>query len=156
LAVKLILTFYETVKTYLEGLKGAQERVAALEGAVAMGEQKFTDLAKELGQEKKSRGLLRAALLTKADLVAELEQKLQISQANQQELEKTINKSKKEIAELQNQLRELKAQQAPTESSAVIVEVKKKSTSNSEASGEQGESPSPSDAIDWVLKEKAK
>jgi type II secretory pathway predicted ATPase ExeA len=146
----------EELTAGLEELKGAKERVAALEGAVAMGEQKFTDLAKELGQEKKSRGLLRAALLTKADLVAELEQKLQISQANQQELEKTINKSKKEIAELQNQLRELKAQQAPTESSAVIVEVKKKSTSNSEASGEQGESPSPSDEIDWVLKEKAK
>ena len=99
---------------------------------------------------------LDAELSKKADIVAELQQKLAATVSSRSELENNIGKSRKEIAELQNQLREPKAQQAPTESSAVIVDVKPKSTSPSEASGERGESPSPSDIIDWVLKKKAK
>ena len=153
----------ESLTADLEELKGAKERVAEFEGQAAMheqtltqSEQKVTDLTNALNREKKSRGLLRAALLTKVDLVAELQQKLQISQTNQKELEQTINKNKKEIAELQEQLRELKAQQAPTETSPIIVDVKKKSISKSEGSGEQGNSPSPSDVIDRVLQKKAK
>jgi hypothetical protein len=92
----------------------------------------------------------------KAGLVAGLQQKLETTLSGRSELENNIEKSRDEIAELQNQLRDLKAQQVPTDSSAVIVDVKPKPTSKSEAAGKQAESPSPSDIIDWVLKKKAK
>jgi chromosome segregation protein len=154
---------YEELRADLNELKGAKERAAALEGelaardqALSRSEQQLSHLAKELDQEKESRRLLSSELSIKADLVAEFQQRLQTSQANQHELEKTIEKSKKEIAALQNQQKGLKAQQIPSESSAVIFDVKPKTTSKSEASGEQDESPSPSDIIDWVLKKKAK
>ncbi len=100
--------------------------------------------------------MLRSELSSMANLVEEFQQNLKASKTSQLRLENDIEKSKKEIAELQNQIGEHKAQQTPTESSPVIVDVKKKSTSKSEPSGEQGESPSPSDIIDWVLKKKAK
>ncbi len=74
----------EELTADLEELKGAKERVAALEGEVAMreqtlsqSEQKVTDLTNALDREKKGQELLRAELSTKADLVAELEQKLE-------------------------------------------------------------------------------
>ena len=113
-----------------------------------------SELEREL--EKKGRELLGAELSTKAGQAAELQQKLETTLSGGVELENDIEKSRKEIAALQNQLRELKAQQAPAEPVPVIVDVKPKSTSKSEASAEQGESPSPSDIIDWVLKKKAK
>ncbi len=153
----------EALTADLAELKGVQERVAALEGGAAareqklsQSEQKIADLTNALIQEKKGQELLSSQLSTKADLVAEFQQKLQTSQANQYELEKTIEKSRKEIAALQVQLRELKAQQAPAEPVPVSVDVKPKSTSKSEASAEQGESLSPSDLIDSILKRKAK
>ena len=89
-------------------------------------------------------------------MILELQQKLQTSQSDQQELERTNKKGEKEIAEIQNLQRDRKAQQIPTEPSAGMDDVKKKSTLQSEASGKQDESPRPSKIIDWVLKKKAK
>jgi chromosome segregation ATPase len=153
----------EELTANIEALKGAKERAAALEGELAERdqmisflEQRLSRLAKELDQEKKSRELLSSEDTSKSDLISEFQQKLQTSQSNQQELEKTIKKGEKEIAEIQNQLRSLKARQTATEPSAVIDDVKKKSTSKIEVSGEQDESPRPSNIIDYVLKKKAK
>ena len=156
-------TRYEALTAELSELKGAEGTVVALEGefamrdqALARSEQQLSQLAKELDQEKKNRGLLRSEISTKADLVSAFQQKLQNSQANQQALEETLNKSKKEIAELQNQLGEIHAQPAPTKSAPVIVDLKETSTLKSEAYGKQVESPNPAAVIDWVLKKKAK
>jgi septal ring factor EnvC (AmiA/AmiB activator) len=101
-----------------------------------------------------SRKLLSSELSQKEDLVSEFQQKLQTSQSNQQELEKTIKKGEKEIAELQNLKRDPNAQQIPTEASGEIDDVKQISPSKSEAFREQDESPRPSKIIDWVLKKK--
>jgi chromosome segregation ATPase len=147
----------------LNELRDAKERVAELE-AVAAGreqtlsqtQQKLLDLAEELDREKTSTETLNSELLMKADLVAELQQKLETTLSGRAKLVDDSTKSRKEISELQNQLRELKAQPAATGPSAVIVDVKPKSTSPSEASGEQDQSPSPFDIIDRVLKKKAK
>jgi hypothetical protein len=78
------------------------------------------------------------------------------SQFDALEFEAEIEKSTINIDELQDQLKDLTPHQAPPETLPVIVDVNKKSTSKSEASAEQGESPSPSDIIDRVLKKKAK
>jgi type II secretory pathway predicted ATPase ExeA/predicted nucleic acid-binding Zn-ribbon protein len=153
----------EELTANIEALKGAKERAAALEGelaerdqAISLLEQRLSRLAKELDQEKKSRELLSSELSKKSELVSEFQQKLQASQSNRQELEKTIKKGEKDIVEIQNQLRSLKARQTATEPSAVIDDVKEKSTSKIEASGEQDELPRPSNIIDYVLKKKAK
>jgi len=105
----------EELTADLEELKGAKERVAALEGVATMREQNLSqleqtlvELTEELDREKKNREVLSSQLSIKADLAAQFQQMLQTSKANQQEIEKTIQKSKKEIAEVQNQLRELK------------------------------------------------
>jgi chromosome segregation ATPase len=152
---------YEELTVDSQELKGLKERVAALEGDLATkdqtlsrSEQRISHLVKELDQEKQKRELLSSELSLKIDLVTEFQQKLKAFQINQQELEKTIKKSAKKNAKLQNQLRKLEAQKDPTESSSVTVEMKKKSTSQSEASGEGGKSRNPSDIIDWVLKKK--
>ena len=153
----------EALTTALEELKGAEERAAALEGELATRDQAFSrsekrlsDLTKELDQEKKSRELLSSDLSSKEDLIAELQEKLGSSQSDALEFEAKIEDSKIKINDLLEQLKDLKPQQAPTEPAPVIVDVKKKSTSPSEVSAEQGESPSPADIIDWVLKKKAK
>jgi len=153
----------EALSADLAELKGAQGRVAELKGAAARREQtlsqtrqKLAELAEELDREKTRKETLNAELSKKADIVAELQQKLAATVSSRSELENNIGKSRKEIAELQNQLRGLKAQPVPTGPSAVIVDVKPKSTSPSAASGEPAESPSPFDIIDKVLKKKAK
>ncbi len=153
----------EALTSDLTELIRAKERVALLEGEEAMkdqalsrSEQKLSQLAKELDQEKKSRELLRSEISKKADLVSAFQQKLQTSQANQQELEETLNQSKKEIAALQNQIGEIQAQPSPTKPAPIIVEMKETSTLKSEAYGKQVESPNPTAVIDWVLKKKAK
>jgi chromosome segregation ATPase len=147
----------------LKELKGAKERVVALEGELATKdqvlsqfEQKVAELAEKLDREKKGQDLLRAELSTKADLVAEVQQKLAAALSSQAELANEIEKSRKEIAELKIQLKGLKAQQASGESAAVSVEVKPKPTSASEGSGKQGESPNPADLINGALQKKAK
>ena len=68
----------------------------------------------------------------------------------------SIEKSRKETAELKNQLKGLEAQEAAGEFAAVSVEEEPKPTTPSEASVEQDKSPSPFDIIDRVLKKKAK
>ncbi len=154
---------YEAITADLNESKSAKKRVVALEGELAMrdqalsrSEQQLSQLAKELDQEKKSRELLRSEISKKADLVSAFQQKLQTSQANQQALEETLNQSKKEIAELQNQIGEIQAQPSPTKSAPIIVDMKETSTLKSEAYGKQVESPNPAAVIDWVLKKKAK
>ena len=87
-----------------------------------------------------------------ADLVADLREKLETTLSDRAELENDIEKSKKGIAVLQSQLRERKAQQAPTESSPAIVDVKKESPSKSEAFADQDETLSPIDVMDWLFK----
>jgi len=153
----------EKLTADLEELKGAKELVAGLESELAERdqtisflEQRLSHIAKVLDKEKKNRELLSPEDTSKTDLISELQQKLQTSQSNLQELEKTNKKGEKEIAELQNQLRSLKARQTATEPSAVIDDVKEKSTSKIEASGERDELPRPSNIIDYVLKKKAK
>ena len=154
---------YEELSADIQELRGVKERVAALEGdlatkdlAFSQAEQKVTELTNALDQEKKNRELLSSELSLKSALVTDFQQKLQTSQANEQALEKTIIKSIKEIAALQNQLEKRKAQKAPTESSPAIVDVKKESPSESETFAEEGEPLSPNDVIDWVIKQKAK
>ena len=153
----------EELTAGLEELKGTKELVAGLESELAERdqtisflEQRLSQITKELDQERKNRELLSSELSKKSEMVSEFQQKLQTSQSNQVELEKTIKNGEKEIAEIQNQLRSLKARQTATEPSAVIDDVKEKSTSKIEASGEQDESPKPSNIIDYVLKKKAK
>jgi type II secretory pathway predicted ATPase ExeA/chromosome segregation ATPase len=66
--------------TELKALQGAKERVTELENAVAQreqllseSEQKLTELAKYLAQEKKSKDVIQAELSSKVALAAELE-----------------------------------------------------------------------------------
>ena len=154
---------YEELTADLQELKGVKEHVATLEDdlatidqALSRSEQQISYLEKELDQEKKRKEMLNSELSLKADLVAELQEKLEATLSSRAELEDDIKKSKIENMELQSQLKELKAQQAPTESSPPIVDAKKESPSTSEAFSEQGEAPSPIDIIDWVFKKKAK
>ncbi len=106
----------------LNELKGAKERVALLEGMTArreqtlsQSEQKVTDLTDGLDREKKSQELLRAELSTKANLVAELQQKMEITLSSQSKLENEIEISKNENAALQSQLSDLKAQKTTSD-----------------------------------------
>ncbi len=145
---------YAGLSADIQELKGAKDRVAELESAAAVREQTLTltkpqvaDLTAALEQEKKAREQLRNELSTKADRLAELEQKLtaaltrraelendvkignskvaefqqklQTSQTDQQVLQAAIEKREKEIAVLQNQLKGPEAQPAPTVSSTV-------------------------------------
>ena len=154
---------YEELSADIQELRDVKERLAALEGdlarkdqALSQAEQKVAELTNALDQEKTSRETLISESLTKADLVVELQEKLEAALSSRAALENDVKRSQKEIAALESQLREPKAQQAPTESSPAIVEVKKESPSQSEASAEQGEPPSPIDVMDWLIKKKRK
>jgi type II secretory pathway predicted ATPase ExeA/chromosome segregation ATPase len=101
----------DTLAADLEGLKGAKERVAELEGVVAMreqtlaqSEQKVTDLTNALDHEKKGRERLRTELSTQADQVAELEQKLETALSSRAELENDVKIDKNKMAEVQQKL----------------------------------------------------
>ena len=89
--------------------------LAALEGELAMGEQKLADLAKELDEEKMSKEMLNSELSMKTAQVAELRQKLEATLSSRAELENDIEKSKNEIAELEGQLLDLKAQKTSSD-----------------------------------------
>jgi len=154
---------YEALTTDIQELKSVKERVAALEGelatkdqALSQAEQKVTELTNALDRKKTSNETLNSELKLKADLVVDLREKLETALSSQAELENNIKKSQKDIAALQSQLNERKAQQAPTESSPDIVDLKKEPPSKSEAAPEIDEAPSPSDIIDWVFEKKAK
>jgi chromosome segregation ATPase len=154
---------FEELAADIQELKGVKERVAALEGdlatkdqALSQASQKITDLTSALAREKTSKETLDSERTIKADLVAELQGKLEAALSDRAELENDVEKSRKEIAALQSQLRERKAQQTPTKPSPAIVDVKKDSPSKSEAFTEQGEPLSPNDVIDWLFKQKAK
>ena len=153
---------YEELSADIQQLRTVEERLTALEGklttkdqALSQSEQKVTELTSALDREKKSGELLSSELSQKNNLIIEFQQKLQTSETNQQALEKTIIKSIKEIAALQSEIEKGKAQEAPTESSPKVVDVKKELPSQSEASTDQSEPPSPNDVMDWLFKKKA-
>ena len=133
-----------------------EDDLATKNQALSQAEQKITDLTSALDREKISKETLISERSIKADLVAELQGKLEAALSSRAELENDVEKSRKQIVALQRQLRERKAQQAPTKPSPAIVDVKKESPSKSEAFAEQGEPLSPNDLIDWVFKKKAK
>ena len=101
-------------------MEGAKKRVAELESAVAKHEQtlnqskqQVTDLTVALEQGKKGQEQLRSELTSKADQVAELEQKLEAALSGRAESENIIEKSNSEKAALEGQLLELKAEVQP-------------------------------------------
>ncbi len=182
---------YAGLNADIQELKGAKDRVAELERATAVRaqtltqtEQQVEDLTAALEQEKKGGEQLRNELSTKADRVAELEQKLtaaltrraelendvkignskvaefqqklQASQTDQQVLQAAIDKREKEIAVLQNQLKGFEAQQIPVEPSPGVAEMPKKTAPPRDVVKDQSLPPNPSHIIDWVLKKKAK
>jgi type II secretory pathway predicted ATPase ExeA len=154
---------YDELSADSQELRDVEERVAALEGelarkdqALSQAEQKITDLTSALDREKINKETLISERSIKADLVAELQGKLEAALSSRAELENDVEKSREEIVALQRQLIERREQQVPAKPSPAIVDVKKESPSQSEAVAEQGEQPSPNDVIDYVFKKKAK
>jgi len=112
----------EALTADLAELKGAKERVAALEGELATkdqslsgSEQRLSQLAKQLDQEKTRGELLSSELSTKVDLIAELQEKLGNAQSKVLEVEAKIENRTIKINELQEQLENSNAEKASTE-----------------------------------------
>ena len=153
---------YEELSADIQELRGLKERVAALEGdlatkdqALSQAEQTVAELTNALYQEKTSKETLISESSVKAELVAELQGKLEAAISSRAVLENEVEKSRNEILALQSQLREHKAPQAPTKPAPAIVDVKKETPSQIEAVAVQDEQLSPNDVMDWLFKQKA-
>ena len=124
---------YENIQADLMELKNTQKRVAELENAAAkreqlitQGEQKITQLTTELDQEKKSKELLQAELSSKVASVAELKEKLEISDSNALKFEDEINYKTKEVAQLHDQIQDLEAQKNSSENQLAVLQTEYK------------------------------
>ena len=82
---------------------------------LSQSQQKVAKLVKELKQGKHSGEVLSPELSSKVDLIAELREKLEVSQSNALEAETKIENSTKKINELQEKLENLNTEKASTE-----------------------------------------
>jgi len=105
--------------TKLEQLQSTKERVVMLETETAQREQKLirpeqmlTELTKNLEQEKKSKDLIQAELVSKNNLIEALQEQIKGFQLTAVKSEAEIGDSAKEIAELRVQLTNLKTRES--------------------------------------------
>jgi chromosome segregation ATPase len=118
-------------------------------------EQRQQELGKNLEQAKNSKDKLNSELSTQADLVADLQKRLETFRADQAALEDEYNKSMKRTAQLQAQVQQLKAKTSLSPVKPADFDLLEKPTSEIELPQEETESPNPADIIDWVLKKKS-
>jgi len=123
---------HKTVAFDLEELKSAKTRIAELENEVAMrdqllsqSEEKLKKLQSNLDKEKNSKNGLQVKLASKDAVVAELKEKLKISQSDHLSLKDEIAKSKGQIKELQTQVANFEKEKALAEATLAVVQVKK-------------------------------
>jgi len=148
--------------TKLEQLQSTEERVAMLETQTAQREQKLirseqmlTELTKNLEQEKKSKDLIQAELVSKDTLIKELQRRQKDSLSSNAKLKSELEKSKVKITEQRNQLLNFQAQKVPLDSTSVIAEKKEDLSVESDTIEPATESPKPGDIIDWIIKKKS-
>ena len=146
----------------LEQLQSAQERVKKLQEETAQREQKlirseqmFTELTKNLEQEKKSKDIIQAELVSKDTLIKELQRRQKDSLSSNAKLKSELEKSKVEITRLRNQLLDFQAQKVPLDSKSVNAEKKEDLSAESDTIEPATESPKPGDIIDWIMKKKS-
>jgi len=146
----------------LEQLQSAQERVKKLQEETAQREQKLirseqmlTELTKNLEQEKKSKDLIQAELVSKGTLIKELQRRQKDSLSSNTKLKSELEKSKVEITRLRNQLLNFQAQKVPLDSTSVNAEKKEDLSAESDTIEPATESPKPGDIIDWIMKKKS-
>ena len=146
----------------LEQLQSAQERVKKLQSETAQREQKLirseqmlTELAKNFEQEKKSKDIIQAELVSKDTLIKELQRRQKDSLSSNAKLKSELEKSKVELTRLRNQLMDFQAQKVPPDSISVISEKKEDLSAESDPIDPATESPGPDDLIDWIIKKQS-
>jgi len=111
----------------LEELKSAKTRIAELEKVVAMrdqmlsqSEENIKELQSKLDEEKKGKNGLRVVLSSKDTVVAELQERLKISQSDHLSFKNEIAKSKRQIEELKTQVANLEKEKALAKTPMVV------------------------------------
>ncbi len=155
-------TAYNALTADLEELKQRSEKAADLENALAVkdrqlaqSEQRQQELEKKLAQVKDGKNKLDGEFAAQAALIADLQKRLQASQADQAALEDEYNKNRAKTAQLQVQVAELKAQTSAGPMKPAAFDTQPKPPSDMQLPEEATKSPNPADIIDWVLKKKS-
>jgi len=138
-----------------EHVKKLQEETAQREQKLIRSEQMLTELTNNLEQEKKSKDLIQAELVSKGILIKELQRMQKDSLSSNTRLKGELEKSKVTITRLRNQLLDFQAQKVPFDSTSVNAEKKEDLSAESDTIEPATESPKPGDIIDWIMKKKS-
>jgi|GEM_PF-1225070 len=155
-------TAYNALSADFEELKRSGEQAADLKNALAVKERLLTqreqrqqELEKKLAQVNDGKNKLDSEFAAQAALIADLQKRLQASQADQAALEEEYNKNRAKTAQLQVQVEELKAKTFAGPKKSAAFDTLPKPTSDVQYPKEETKSPNPADIIDWVIKKKS-
>ena len=155
-------TSHIALKAEFEDLKHNGERIGELENALAQkgrqleqSEQRQQELENVLAQVKNGKSKLDNELAAQAGLIADLQKRLQASQADQAALKDEYNKSREQTAQLQAQVEALTAKISASQKKTTGFEALSKSEPGIQPAEEASKSQNPGDVIDWVLKKKS-